>query len=246
MHIRDVADPQVAAGADGAGAQPAGVRHQAEAADRLQAERGGVVRDVSPQELRGPEAVFARGGRDADSASGRDHRAGRQRRGAGNRHGHAAPRTFERPGQHPQQALRHALQRVRGQPLARGGRGRRRRQVSPGFFGQPRHGRQAQGAPDADGQPQPPGGGRPGGRRADAGQAAAVSRSRPPAGRAGLDPRRRGVRRAGAGGRNLEPVATSRLSDRRDRSTSWSTTRSVSPPRRATADPPATAPTSPR
>ena len=59
-----------------------------------------------------------------------------------------------------------------------------------------------QGPPDADGQSQPPGGGRPGGRRADAGQAAPVPRSRPPAGRADLDPRRRGVRRARAGGRD--------------------------------------------
>ena len=52
-----------------------GLRHQEEAADHLQAERGRAVRDVPPQELRGAEAVLARGGRDADPAPGRDHRA---------------------------------------------------------------------------------------------------------------------------------------------------------------------------
>ncbi len=76
-------DPPVAARADGAGPEPAGVRHQEEAADHLQAERGRAVRDVPPQELRGPEAVFARRGRDADPAPGRDHRAGRGGTGSG-------------------------------------------------------------------------------------------------------------------------------------------------------------------
>ena len=41
-------------------------------------------------------------------------RAGSQRR-RGDRHGHAAPRPAQRPGQHPRQALRHDLQRVRGE-----------------------------------------------------------------------------------------------------------------------------------
>ena len=54
-----------------------------EAADHLQAERGRAVRDVPPQELRGPEAVLARRGRDADPAPGRDHRAGRVAAGSG-------------------------------------------------------------------------------------------------------------------------------------------------------------------
>ena len=54
-----------------------------EAADHLQAQRGRAVRDVPPQELRRPEAVLARGGRDADPAAGRDHRAGRRRRASG-------------------------------------------------------------------------------------------------------------------------------------------------------------------
>ena len=79
--------------------------------------------------------------------------------------------------------------------------------------------------------PEPPRGGRPRGRGADAGQAAPVQGPRPPARRAGLDSRRRGVRRPGAGGRDLEPVAASRLPDRRARSISWSTTRSASRPR---------------
>ena len=52
----------------------------------------------------------------------------------GDRHGHAPPRPAERPGEHPRQALRDDLQRVRGQPPARDGRRRRRRQVSPRVF----------------------------------------------------------------------------------------------------------------
>ncbi len=90
-----------------------------EAADHLQAERRRAVRDVPPQELRGPEAVLARGRRDADSASGRDHRAGGGCGRARDRHGHAAPRPAQRAGQHPRQALRHDLQRVRGQHCPR-------------------------------------------------------------------------------------------------------------------------------
>ena len=70
--------------------------------------------------------------------------------------------------------------------------------------------------------------------------------SRPQARRARPDPRRRRVRRPGAGGRDPEPVAAARLSGPAARSTSSSTTRSASRPRRSTAGRPATAPTSPR
>ena len=206
---------QMAAGADGADPQPAGLRHPQEAADHLQAQRGRAVRDVPPPQLRGAEAVLARGRRDADPAAGRDHRAGRLVRGrARDRHGDAAPGSAQRAGQHPRQALRHDLQRVRGQPARDRGR-RRRREVSPGLLRRPRHGRQADGPPDADAQPQPPGGRQPGGRGPDAGQAAAVPGQGPAAGPADPDPRRRRLRRPGAGRRDAQPLAAPRLQDRR-------------------------------
>ena len=81
--------------------------------------------------LRGPEAVLARRRRDAHSAHGRRHRARRRYlQHAGHRDRHAPPRPAQRPHQHPRQALRHDLQRVRGQ-RRQDRPGRRRRQVSP-------------------------------------------------------------------------------------------------------------------
>ena len=100
--------------------------------------------------------------------------------------------------------------------------------------------------PVADAQPEPPGGGQPGGRGADAGQAAAVPGQGPQAGRADPDPRRRRLRRPGAGRRDPEPLAAPRATRPAARSTSSSTTRSASPPRPARAARPGTAPTSPR
>ena len=69
---------------------------------------------------------------------------------------------------------------------------------------------------------------------------------RPQARHARPDPRRRRLRRPGARGRDAEPLAAARLHAPAARSTSSSTTRSASPPPRATAARPATAPTSPR
>ncbi len=73
----------------------------------------------------------------------------------------------------------------------------------------------------ADAQPQPPRGGQPGGRGADAGQAAAVPGQGPPAGPADPDPRRRRLRRPGAGRRDPEPLAAARATRPAARSTSW-------------------------
>ena len=214
MHIRNTADPPVAPGADGADPQPTPVRPAAEAADHPQAQRGRAVRDVPAHALRRPEAVLARRGRDADPAARRDHRAVGAVRGPRDRHGDAAPGPAQRPGQHPEQALRHDLRRVRGEP-ARDRRRRRRRQVPPRLLGRPRHGRQAHDPPVADAQPEPPGGGQPGRRGADAGQAAAVQGPRPQARHPDPDPRRRRLRRPGAGRRDAEPLAAARLPDRR-------------------------------
>ena len=81
-------------------------------------------------------------------------------------------------------------------------------------------------------QPQPPGGGRPGGRGHGPGQAGPASTSRATyAGAAAADPRRRRLRRPGRGRRDAQPVRAARLPHRRHRSTSSSTTRSASPPR---------------
>ena len=60
---------------------------------------------------------------------------GRQR----DRHGHGPPRPAQRAGQHPRQALRGDLQRVRGQLPARLDRRRRRREVPPRLLRRPRH-----------------------------------------------------------------------------------------------------------
>ena len=69
-----------------------------------------------------------------------------------------------------------------------------------------------------DRQPQPPRGGRPGGRGPRARQAAAARRHRAPhQGAAAADPRRRGLRRPGPGGRDVQPVAARGLPHRRHR-----------------------------
>ena len=216
-----------------------------EAADPPEAERRRAVRDVPALALRRAEAVLARRGRDAHPAPRRDHRAVVAVRRPRDRHGHAAPRPAERPGQHPEQAVRDDLRRVRGEP-ARDGRRRRRREVPPRLLGRPRHGRQAHDPPLADAQPEPPGGGQPRRRGPDAGQAAAVQGPRPQARHPDPDPRRRRLRRPGARGRDAQPVATAGLPHRRHDPHRRQQPDRLHDRARATPGRPATAPTSPR
>ena len=77
-----------------------------------------------------------------------------------------------------------------------------------GFSTRPRDRAGQQDPPDADAQPQPPRGRRPGGRRARARQAAPARRRRRAHGACSRpDPRRRRVRRPGPGRRDAQPVA---------------------------------------
>ena len=237
--------PPLAPGADGAGPEPAAVRPQAKAADHLKLNAAELFETFLSHALRRPEAVLARRGRDADPAARRDHRAVGNVRRPRDRAGDAASGPAQRPGQHLEQALRDDLRRVRGEPSRDRWR-RRRRQVSPRLLGRPHHGRQAHDPPVADAQPEPPGGRQPGGRGARPGQAAAVQGQGPQARRADPDPRRRRVRRPGAGGRDPEPLAAARLSHRRDDPHRRQQPDRLHDGTRATAARPGTAPTSPR
>ena len=125
-----------------------------------------------------PEALLAGRGRDADPAAGGDRREGPGRRRQRDRPGHGPSRPAQRAGQHPAQALRGNLRRVRGELPARLDGRRRRRQVSPGLLQRPHHQPGAARPPVAVAQPQPSGSGQPGGRGPDARQAAAVRRHR--------------------------------------------------------------------
>ena len=191
------------------------VRPQEEAADHLQAERRRAVREVPPQELRGPEAVLARGGRDAHPPARRGDRASRQSHGV-------LEIVMGMPHRGRLNVLANILHKPYGlifsefegnMPETVAGDGDVKYHL--GFSADHVTPGEAHGPPDADAQPQPPGGGQPGGRGPDAGQATAVPGQGPEAGRADPDPRRRGVRRPGAGGRDAQPVAASRLPHRR-------------------------------
>ena len=114
------------------------------------------------------------------------------------------------------QALPGDFRRVRGQLPARLDRRRRRRQVPPRLLQRSRQRARPADPSVADAQPQPPGGGRPGRRGPHARQADRYSAT--PSAISGIpaaDPRRRRLRRPGAGGRDAQPVAAGRLHDRR-------------------------------
>ncbi len=204
-------------GPDRAAARAAGARRAA--AHPVPAERGRGVRDVPADQVRGSAPVLTGGRGVADPAAGRGPDRSRKRRPGRIRAGHVPPRPAQRAGQHRRQVLRADLQRVRGQhgPPQHAGVGRR--QVPPGR----RRRVQDCGRPgDQDrsgGQPQPPRGRGPGDGGRGPGQAGRAGQGR--RGRvhraAGHDARRRGVRRAGRGGRDPEPVPAARLPHRRHR-----------------------------
>ena len=173
-----------------------------------QADRGGDLREVRRREVHRHQALRPRRRRVDGSGAGADHQARRPARRQGDRHRHGAPRAPQRAGQrHGQAAPRH-LQRVQGRLLqARRRRGLGRREVSPRRLLRPLVRRQ-QRAPVADRQPLASRDRRSGGARQGARQAgpARLQAGRAHAGAAAADPRRRGLRRPGRGGRMLRPV----------------------------------------
>jgi 2-oxoglutarate dehydrogenase E1 component len=136
---------------------------------------------------------------------------------------HGAPWPAQRAVTHPRRFVRDSARRVRGRP--RGGRdarpqGRhRRREVSPRCDRDLRDVARAGDRRHADAQPQPPRGSGPGGRgqraRAPDQPLQAAADVRHPVCHADPDPRRRGVRGAGCGGRDHQPGAARGLLDRR-------------------------------
>ncbi len=226
--------------------QPA-ARPPAEAADPAQAQRRRAVRDVPAHALRRPEAVLARRRRDADPAARRDRRAV----GAGTASARSSwawrtaagstcwPTSWTSPT-----SLIFAEFEENYVPDSVGGDGDVKYHL--GFSADRVTADGQHDPPLADAQPEPPGGGRPRRRGPDAGQAAAVRRPRPQARHAGADPRRRRLRRPGARGRDAQPLAAAPATAPAARSTSSSTTRSASPPRRPTPARRRTAPTWPR
>ena len=130
---------------------------------------------------------------------------------------------------------------------ARRRRGLGRREVPSRRLVGPRVRRQ-QGPPVADRQPLASRDRRSGGARQGARQAGPARRDagRAHHGDAAADPRRRGLRRPGRGGGMLRPVGPARATAPAARSTSSSTTRSASPPIRATRAPRPIRPTWPR
>ncbi len=173
-----------------------------------QADRGGAVREVRRRQVYGHQAFRPRR-RGGDGAGARaDHQARRPARHQGDRHRHGAPRAPQRARQRDGQAAPRHLQRVQGRLVQARRRGRLgRRQVSPGRLLRPRLRRQ-QCAPLAHGQSFAPGDRRPRRARQGARQAgpAQLQGGRAHAGAAAADPRGRGLRRPGRGGRVLRPL----------------------------------------
>ncbi len=214
------AHPGPRAAALAAGARRAGPREAAArgaAADPAQAQPGRGVRDVPADEVRRPEALQPRGRRDHAAGPRRAVRGrggGRARRGV---HRHGAPRPAQRAGQHRRQEPDPGVPRVRGQHRPAHGAGLGRREVPPRRRG-PLHRRQRRDHQGVGGrQPVAPRGGRPGARGDRPRQAGPAEPGRRVPGAAAARARRRGVRRAGRGGRDAEPLAAARLPYRRQR-----------------------------
>ena len=168
-------------------------------------------------QLRRPEAVLARRGRDADPAARRDRRAGR-RRSASRRSSSAWPTAagstcWPTSCDKPYEEI-FAEFEDNYLPDSIDGDGDVKYHL--GFSADRVDRRRASDPPVADAQPEPPRGGQPGRRGPDAGQAAAVRATRDrKLGHAAPDPRRRRLRRPGPRRRDAEPVATAGLHDRR-------------------------------
>ena len=202
---------------------------------------GGRARTLPASGLPGPEALqHRRAGRHGPGARPGADRRGRGRRSRG-RDRDGAPRPAERAGPHRGRHLRGDPGGVRGRARrARRAEGRlRRREVPPRRGGHLPDAGRHRAERDAVAEPQPSGGGQPGGRGprprpAERSPHAGPGR-RSPEDAADPDPWRRGLRRAGRGGGDLQHGAAGRLHHRRHASTSSPTTRSASPPDRPKA-----------
>ena len=180
MHIQDPEERQLDPGPDRGPARPG--RPRRAAPDPDQAQRGRGVRDVPADQVRRPEALLARGRRVADPAARRGARPRRPTAGLDEAViGMAAPRPAERAGQHRRQVLRADLPGVRGQPGPEVDARLRRREVPPRRGGRLHRARRQADQDLAGGQPEPPGGGRPGARGHRPGQAGRASTRASPA-----------------------------------------------------------------
>ena len=171
---------------------------------------GGELRALPPHEVRGPQALLARGRGGAHPAA-RPHP---QRRGAARaargRDRHVAPRAAQRPRHHGRQAPLPDLRGVRGQrPRVLPGLGRR--EVPPRRDRHPprRHGRDDH--RHRGPEPEPPRVREPGGRGHGARQAGRDRGPRARAGPARPPPRGRRLRRPGGRGRDDAPLGAPRL-----------------------------------
>ena len=217
-----------------------------QARDPRQAGRGRGLREFLRHQIPRRQALRPRRRRGDDPGARTDHQARRPTRPQGDRVGNGPSRPPQRaqPG-HGQAAPRH-LSRVQGRlGLARRGRGIGRRQIPSGRFVGSRVRRQP-GASVADRQSFASRDRRSRRARQGARQAGSARRlHRTREGAAAADPRRRGFRRAGRRRRMLRPCRACAAIAPAARCTSSSTTRSASPPIRATRAPRLTPPTSP-
>ena len=213
--------------------------------DPQQAGRGRGLREVPAGQVHRHQALRPRRRRGADPGDGADHQARRRARRRGDRHRHAAPRPALACSptcmEKPYRAIFNEFQGGSFKPEEVEGSGDVKYHL--GASSRPRVRRQ-QGAPVADRQPQPPRGGRPGGARQGPRQAGAAQRRRAHQGAADPAARRRRLRRPGRRRGMLRPLRASRATAPAARSTSSSTTRSASPPRRCTRAPRPIRPTS--
>ena len=248
MHISDPAQKALDPGAHRGPRQGDHLHPRGQARDPQQAGRGRRLREVLRHQVHRHQALRPRRRRVDDPGAGADHQARRRARREGDRARHGASRPAQRARPGDGQAAPRDLPRVQGR-LGDARRRRRlgRREVSPRRLVGPRVRRQ-QGAPVAHRQPVASRDRRSGGARQGARQAGPARRDagRPHHGDAAADPRRRGVRRPGRGRGMLRPVGAARATAPAARSTSSSTTRSASPPIRATRAPRPIRPTSPR
>ncbi len=197
--------PRRAALDPGAGREPARpARPRGPALHPGAAQRHRGVRALPGHQVDRPEALRHRGLRDPDPHPGRHPRGGGRRPPGRGGHGHAAPRPAQRAHQHRGQELRPGVQGVRGHARPHRGPGLGRREVPPRPGGQvPEPGRQRD-RRRAGRQPQPPGGGRPGGRGHGPGPTGRDQRPRGLLGAAHPHARRRRLRRPGGGGRDAQ------------------------------------------